>query len=314
MKQKLLLTILALLGFGLAEVQAQSYLNNRSRWTEIRLDTLLYDSWYSAVETEEGTTYVPNFEIVEYKINSEMQAFEYEWGSYDLQDVIATTPDGHHSLVCYRCYSLDKEGVYQGTYDQFTHIAIRYQAEPFAVMEPAETYCWADWNVGEDLYFIDLFTSQTTGFPRTTPYGKIVEVGKDFFGGAKPLEYALLDNGRRIIKGIGVTTWNGKECIVGPAYVNECADWYVNDNILQDEAKMDEIKNTHHRSMLVRFEHDGEVLYNMWPNAKGELTQGMPQIAGVPQKAKGIYDLQGRKLTKQPDRGMYIEDGKVRTR
>ena len=313
MKQKLLLTILALLGFGLAEVQAQSYLNNRSRWTEIRLDTLLYDSWYSAVETEEGTTYVPNFEIVEYKINSEMQAFEYEWGSYDLQDVIATTPDGHRSLVCYRCYSLDKEGVYQGTYDQFTHIAIRNQAEPFALMEPAETYCWADWNVGEDLYFIDLFTSQTTGFPRTTPYGKIVEVGKDFFGGAKPLEYALLDNGRRIIKGIGVTTWNGKECIVGPAYVNECADWYVNDNILQDEAKMDEIKNTHHRSMLVRFEHDGEVLYNMWPNAKGEITQGVPQIAGA-QKAKGIYDLQGRKLTRQPDKGMYIEDGKVMTR
>ena len=313
MKQKLLLTILALLGFGLAEVQAQSYLNNRSRWTEIRLDTLLYDSWYSAVETEAGTTYVPNFEIVEYKINSEMQAFEYEWGSYDLQDVIATTPEGHSRLVCYRCYSLDKEGVYQGTYDQFTHIAIRNQAEPFAVMEPAETYCWADWKVGEDLYFIDLFTSQTTGFPRTTPYGKIVEVGKDFFGGAKPLEYALLDNGRRIIKGIGVTTWNGKECIVGPAYVNECADWYVNDNILQDEAKMDEIKNTHHRSMLVRFEHDGEVLYNMWPNAKGEIAQGVPQIAGA-QKAKGIYDLQGRKLTRQPDKGMYIEGGKVMTR
>ena len=81
----------------------------------------------------------------------------------------------------------------------------------------------------------------------------------------------------------------------------------------KDEAKMDEIKNTHHRSMLVRFEHKGEVLYNMWPNAKGELTQGMPQIAGA-QKAKGIYDLQGRKLTRQPDRGMYIEDGKVRTR
>lgn len=313
MKQKLLLTILALLGFGLAEVQAQSYLNNRSRWTEIRLDTLLYDSWYSTVETEEGTAYVPNFEIVEYHINSEMQAFEYEWGSYDLQDVIATTPDGHRSLVCYRCYSLDKEGVRMGTYDQFTHIAIRDQAEPFAVMEPAETYCWADWKAGEDLYFVDLFTSQTTGFPRTTPYGKIVEVGKDFFGGAKPLEYALLDNGRRIIKGIGVTTWNGKECIVGPAHVNECADWYVNDNILQDEAKMDEIKNTHHRSMLVRFEHDGEVLYNMWPNVKGEITQGVPQIAGA-QKAKGIYDLQGRKLTRQPDKGMYIEDGKVMIR
>ena len=191
MKQKLLLTILALLGFGLAEVQAQSYLNNRSRWTEIRLDTLLYDSWYSTVETEEGTAYVPNFEIVEYHINSEMQAFEYEWGSYDLQDVIATTPDGHRNLVCYRCYSLDKEGVCLGTYDQFTHIAIRDQAEPFAVMEPAETYCWADWKAGEDLYFIDLFTSQTTGFPRTTPYGKIVEVGKDFFGGAKPSPPAI---------------------------------------------------------------------------------------------------------------------------
>ena len=48
-------------------------------------------------------------------------------------------------------------------------------------------------------------------------------------------------------------------------------------------------------------------------NAKGEITQGVPQIAGA-QKAKGIYDLQGRKLTRQPDKGMYIEDGKVMTR
>ena len=31
-------------------------------------------------------------------------------------------------------------------------------------------------------------------------------------------------------------------------------------------------------------------------------------------KLKGIYDLQGRKLTRQPDKGMYIEDGKVMTR
>ena len=70
----------------------------------------------------------------------------------------------------------------------------------------------------------------------------------------------------------------------------------------------------HHRSMLVRFEDsNGQVLYNMWPNEKGQLEQGMPQTLAS-QKSTGIYDLQGRKLQHRPAKGLFIEDGKLKTR
>ena len=119
----------------------------------------------------------------------------------------------------------------------------------------------------------------------------------------------VLDNGICEVENIGVTTWKGKECILGPAEVYRS----VADRVSDSKERKKILSEHHHRSMLVRFEHKGEVIYNMWPNAKGEFTQGVPQIAGA-QKARGLYDLQGRKFIKLPKKGLYIEDGKVKTR
>ena len=46
---------------------AQEYYPEGTKWTEIRLDTLKYDSWYSKVDDE----WVPNFETIEYYVKGE---------------------------------------------------------------------------------------------------------------------------------------------------------------------------------------------------------------------------------------------------
>lgn len=46
---------------------AQEYFPDGTKWTEIRLDTLKYDSWYS----KDGDEWVPNYEIVEYYVKGE---------------------------------------------------------------------------------------------------------------------------------------------------------------------------------------------------------------------------------------------------
>ena len=303
MKKTLLLWCICSLLTGTATIQAQNYLKPGVRWTEIQLDTLLHDSWYSQVETEEGIAYVPNFEVVEYRILSEgTNDIEDHWA---LHDVVA-----NDSLVCFLCY--DAEEGNDGISISFTYWNNwTSSAKPnTTVFSPSSTYYWDGWQVDQDLGYVSLGTSQLTGgyFPVPT-YGTIKSTGEDFFGGTKPLRYADMDNGLRIIQGIGVTAWNDKECIVGPAEAYECIA-----NFLGGDEYNTILSERHHRSMLVRFEaSDGEVLYNMWPNEKGQLEQGMPQTL-APQKPSGIYDLQGRKLQRRPAKGLFIEDGKLKTR
>lgn len=303
MKKTLLLWCICSLMMGTSTIQAQSYLRPGARWTEIQLDTLLHDSWYSQVATEEGIAYVPNFKVVEYKILSEGTSdIEDHWA---LHEVMA-----NDSLVCFLCY--DAEEGNDGISISFTHWnnwTTDYRPNT-TVFSPSSTYNWSEWQVGQELGYVSLATSQLTGgyFPSPT-YGTITSTGDDFLGGTKPLRYADTDKGLRIIQGIGVTEWNGRECIVGPAKAYECVAHFMGgdegDKILAGQ---------HHRSMLVRFEEsDGEVLYDMWPNGKGQLEQGMPQTL-APQKPGGIYDLQGRRLQRQPAKGIFIEDGKLKTR
>ena len=47
--------------------RAQEYYPEGTKWTEIRLDTLKYDSWYS----KEGDEWLPNFETIEYYVKGE---------------------------------------------------------------------------------------------------------------------------------------------------------------------------------------------------------------------------------------------------
>ena len=62
--------------------------------------------------------------------------------------------------------------------------------------------------------------------------------------------------------------------------------------------------------MLVHFERDGEVLYDMWPQPEGT---GVAPLSVSPEGEKiAVYDLQGRRLNAKPQRGLYIQGGKMR--
>ena len=43
---------------------AQEYFPEGTKWTEIRLDTQKYDSWYSRVNNE----WIPNYETIDYSV------------------------------------------------------------------------------------------------------------------------------------------------------------------------------------------------------------------------------------------------------
>ena len=62
--------------------------------------------------------------------------------------------------------------------------------------------------------------------------------------------------------------------------------------------------------MLVHFERNNEVLYDVWPQ-KGVI-DGIKTIskdkASIAENA--FYDLQGRQLSDNPNKGIYIQNGK----
>ncbi|MGN0234317.1 MAG: hypothetical protein ACI4B5_07860 [Bacteroidaceae bacterium] len=74
-------------------------------------------------------------------------------------------------------------------------------------------------------------------------------------------------------------------------------EWTVNSKVCND-----------YRSILVHFEHNGEVLYDLWPTPEGELVTCIPTMK---REDKDVtYDLQGRKVTGTPSQGLYIIGGK----
>lgn len=52
------------------------------------------------------------------------------------------------------------------------------------------------------------------------------------------------------------------------------------------------------------------MLYDLWPNAKGELVAHIQSTPSAISPASAIYDLQGRKLPATPAHGIYLKDGK----
>ena len=76
-------------------------------------------------------------------------------------------------------------------------------------------------------------------------------------------------------------------------------EWMVNSKVRND-----------YRSILVHFEHNGEVLYDLWPTPEGGLVTRLPTVK---QEDKDVtYDLQGRKIQGTPSRGIYVIGGKKR--
>ena len=257
------------------EGKDQRYFTPGTRWTEIRLDTLKHDSWYSRVNGE----WVPNFETVEYSVTPNMSPYDV-WCSnddYTLQYKInASVSDGtaQRSFVLHEKHTDDDIRV---SVIDHSSSALTYQF---------------NWSIGKELSYQNIIPSHSSAYHS---YGTIEEIKEGDFGGVRPLKYVDL-GGMRIIQGIGVTEWNDGECLFGPV------------NLYRYSVHPQTPPERHYRSMLVHFERDGEVLYDVWPE---KVTVGLasPSLT-FPENGTLIYDLQGRQLLREPQHGIYIKDGK----
>ena len=285
-------------------VEAQEYYPEGTKWTEIRLDTLKYDSWYSKV----GDEWVPNFETIEYYVKGEY--IDKRMDDFNtFKKVYTNGPEWSDSLTL-----LIQEGEQAG-YRGHDCVLVSVLddtvvgEEPFALF-PGEAYQF-DWSIGKRLYYEDILESNTTSLLIFRfHYGIIDEIKEGYFGGVRPLKYVDLDgkapddkgnikniatNGGRIIQGIGITEWNDGECLFGPPDPYFALTWNRG--------------YRHYRSMLVHFERDGEVLYDVWPE-KGAINVMMDSPTYSLADDSPLFDLQGRQATGAPRKGIYIKNGR----
>ena len=285
---------------------AQEYYPEGTKWTEIRLDTLKYDSWYSKVDDE----WVPNFETIEYYVKGEYIDKYAGDGTDKYRCVYTNGPEWTDSLT----FGIQEGDLIPYNEDDDVIVTV-FAPDDYGSYSPlglAETYQF-DWDKGKGIFYKDLFMSTTTyAVQYQHYYGIIDEIKEGYFGGVRPLKYVDLDGrapecgkydnpqkintqGGRIIQGIGITEWNDGECLFGPP------DPY---NALDEEYPV-----RHYRSMLVHFERNGEVLYDVWPEK--EITNGIKPVTSVnAPTANTIYDLSGRRVQGTPKKGVYIQGGK----
>jgi len=226
-------------------VLSNEYYPEGTKWTEIRLDTLKYDSWYSKV----GDEWVPNYETIEYYVKGE---HENKYWESPFKCVYTNGPEWTDSLAL-----LIYEGKVYG-YDMGILATVPVPVDDDLIPWPGEAY-YFDWRVGMTVEFKDITSSNTTAIypPGTFDFGQIEEIKEGDFGGVRPLKYTDI-NGVRIIQGIGVTTWNDGECLFGPVETYNALRLFGFLNPYLDNRK-------EYRSMLVHFERNGEVLYDAWP-------------------------------------------------
>ena len=271
-------------------VRSNEYYPEGTKWTEIRLDTIKYDSWYSKV----GDEWVPNYETVEYCVKGEYVEKGRD-DDFTFKKVYTSGPEWTDSLTL-----MLLEIEYNGE-DKCVLATVPPITEPDGytyVLWPGEAYQF-DWNVGMAVRFKDIINSNTTAIypPDMFDFGKIEEIKEGEFGGVRPLKYTDI-NGVRIIQGIGVTTWNDGECLFGPVEPYHALSFFKEDFPREKR---------HYRSMLVHFERDGEVLYDVWPEKEGS---GIVNFSAPKSKHdSAIYDLSGRKVNSQLMKGLYIQNG-----
>ncbi len=269
---------------------AQEFYPEGTKWTEIRLDTLRYDSWYSRV----GGEWVPNFETIEYYVQG-----KYPYKDWIYKKVYTSGPEWTDSLTLMLCEGSD-HGEEKCVFATLPPII--YGDGSSEVLFPCNAYQF-DWSVGKMLVFRDLLSYMVTYIypPDAFDFGVIEEIKEGYFGGVHPLNYADV-NGVRIIQGIGVTTWNDGECLFGPVGLYREAMVYGNDS-----------EECHYRSMLVHFERNGEVLYDVWPEKS--ITDGVYSTCKETTPIDNtLFDLQGRRLPSgqalHSRHGVFIRDGK----
>ena len=300
-------SILLLLFLAVQTVlHSEEYYPEGTKWTEIRLDTLKYDSWYSKV----GDEWVPNFETIEYYVKGE-HIDKYRGDGKDKYRCVYTNgPEWTDSLTLL----IQEEGDAEYIPHNGVLVSVMSWLPDWGDFPLSSAWAYQfDWNVGKGLYFQDINSENTTYIVRYEfYYGIIDEIKEGYFGGVRPLKYVDLngkapesdkyDNprkldtqGGRIIQGIGITEWNDGECLFGPPNPFNAAtkSFYFR----------------HYRSLLVHFERNGEVLYDVWPE-KGS-TDGIKAINNAKSPASNaFFDLQGRRIVSQPRKGLYIRDGR----
>lgn len=246
MKQTLLFLVCTLASMVM---QAQEYFPEGTKWTEIRLDTLKYDSWYSRV----GDEWVPNFETIEYYVKGELIDKYSGDGKDKYRCVYTNGPEWTDSLALMIQEEGDAEYVEQNSV-MVSVLAQLFDGKSY-LLSPGMAYQF-DWSVGKDIHYMDISSSNLTGwFSNPQTFGTIEEIKEGIFGGETPLKYVDL-NGVRIIQGIGVTEWNDGECLFGPTDPYSALSMY-------EDYRADLYPERHYRSMLVHFERNGEVLYDV---------------------------------------------------
>ena len=274
------------------KAKIHEYFPEGTKWTEIRLDTLKYDSWYSKV----GDEWVANFEKIEYYVKGEYTAKNGD----KFKCVYTSGPEWTDSLT------LLIEEV--GDWVTAGVLVNVYGEEPF--IWTGEAYQF-DWSVGKGLYFRDISSANLTSIVQFYQYyGIINEIKEGYFGGVRPLKYVDLDgkapddqgvrknfdtNGGRIIHGIGITEWNDDKCLFGPT-------------IPYSEVQYNYDYDSHYRSTLVHFERNGEVLYDVWPEKEATNVNTVSKESTP--TTSTFFDLQGRRLTGEPGKGLYIQNGR----
>ena len=283
MRKKVLYICIAITWWLTNIASAQNYFTEGTRWTELKLDTLKYDSWFTEVNKDGSAVYVPNYERTDFYIHGDTTRASTKY--MKVWRHIEGQPDSVALLI--KNWEIPRVVISSLYFRSYGSIAASCPVYDF------------QWEPGKELYCLRLSSCQIT--QRRIPYifGTIEEIQTGSFGTSTPLEYVEL-NGRTIIKGIGITSWNGRDCIFGPpeAWYME---WTVNSKVRND-----------YRSILVHFERDGEVLYDLWPTPEGGLASHIQSPKVNRADDTSVYDLQGRKVEGKPSRGIYIIGGKKR--
>ena len=231
---------------------AWRYFPEGTRWTEIRLDTMKYDSWYSKI----GDEWVPNYETLEYRVYGEYVDERFN----DRYSCIYTNgPEWTDSLtlLIYWLRTPDDDwygGITVAAFDDDGQLSWPCHGQMYPL----------SWEVGMIMRSLSINMAGITGFGdwMWDVYGTVEEIKEGNFGGVRPLKYSDV-NGIRFIQGIGVASWNDGECIFGPIRPYEVLSHL---GAVEDEER-------HYRSMLVHFERDGEVLYDVWPEKGVEINK-----------------------------------------
>ena len=291
MNKSMILCVLLLLS-GLTatagEVEVHNFFPEGTRWTELRLDTKLYDSWFSEVERDGRKEYMPNFVRLDFTVGKVVRP-PIDFGE---RRMVTCSTDSRQDSLCYY--------IEQSDYEVSVSLADkRVPSEESPIY--ALVYDFSSWEVGKDLIWETLDEAQTTKWGAWHSYGTISEIKEGKLGGDKPVQYVELEGGARLIWGIGITAWDGHECLFGPPQLYE--GFYFMD------LPFDREYYEGYKSILVYFEREGEVLYNLWPTETGELAEPVHDLKENRENSP-FYDLQGRKLEQAPRKGMYLQGGK----